>query len=193
MMPMSTCERNRLGWSMWAVGCVALVLLGAGLLLHGVGASAAAPVLLAAAPGPVVDDVVTAVDPGDPAGVAGLLVRALRQQSWSLAMAATFVLLVLLLRWSSGRLAAMLPGRLGWFFGWWTTDRGGAVLALLSGAGGALWVALAAGQRVSLELMIGGIGAGITAAGGWTVGKRLLRPRDQAAGPPIPVDDPSDG
>ena len=54
------------------------------------------------------------------------------------------------------------------------TDRGGAALALAFGVACAFSNAFAAGQVPSLSLLMTGLSVGLTAAGGWSVVKKLI-------------------
>ena len=119
------------------------------------------------------------VNPGDPWFVFSSLWTALQHRSWGLGIAAALVLVVLGLRYGAGLLAARLPGKAGDACAWLKTDRGGAVLVLASGVASAAFVAKIAGQAVTPQLLMGGLGAGITAAGGWSVIKRLFAPPDK--------------
>ena len=126
---------------------------------------------------------------GDPWFVFTSMWTALQHRSWGLGMAAALVLIVLGLRYGAGLLAARLPGRAGKACGWLNTDRGGALLVLASGVAGAVFVAKLAGQALTPQVLTGGIGAGITAAGGWNVVKRLLAPKDGGAAPVSPTNE----
>lgn len=64
------------------------------------------------------------------------------------------------------------------------TDRGGAALAVLGGLAGALSNAILGGVPITLNIMLDGLGMGVTAAGGWNVTRRLLWPPDKAEGAP---------
>lgn len=119
---------------------------------------------------------------GDPWSVFETLVTALQAHLWRVVVVAALVLLVLGLRYGSSLLATRLAGRAGAIFAWFTTDRGGACLVLASGIGGAALLAVVAGKAITLQLLVGGLTAGVTAAGGWTVVKRLIIPPDKTKG-----------
>jgi hypothetical protein len=103
--------------------------------------------------------------------------------AWGIVGVMTVALAVLGLRWVSGLVALKLTGPtwLVLFFNFWHTDRGGAILALLSGASSAWLTAIMAGRAVSLQLILGGLGTGVAAAGGVNIIKRILFPPDQVA------------
>jgi hypothetical protein len=65
-------------------------------------------------------------------------------------------------------------------FKWFTTDKGGALLALLGGVFGAVASGLVAGHAFNLELVTDGMVVGFTAAGGWTAVKKFLAPTPPA-------------
>ncbi len=65
------------------------------------------------------------------------------------------------------------------FIPWLGTDRGGAVLVLSTGILGSLAALILAGDEVGLELLIEGLKVGFTAAGGYVVIKKILKPGDK--------------
>ncbi|NTX16164.1 hypothetical protein HUA76_35880 [Myxococcus sp. CA056] len=94
---------------------------------------------------------------------AQLLFNAVTSQNYALVASLVVVLLVYLLRKFGG---AFVP-----FF---NTDRGGAVLVLGVSLAGAVANALAAGAPFSLALVLTAVKVALTAAGGFTLVKRLL-------------------
>ncbi|TQF10106.1 hypothetical protein FJV41_41160 [Myxococcus llanfairpwllgwyngyllgogerychwyrndrobwllllantysiliogogogochensis] len=94
---------------------------------------------------------------------AQLLFNAVTSQNYALVASLVVVLLVFLLRKFGGR-----------FIPFFNTDRGGAVLVLGVSLAGAVANALAAGAPFSLSLMLTAVKVALTAAGGFTLVKRLL-------------------
>lgn len=83
---------------------------------------------------------------------------------WRLAAAAGLVLFV----WAARRYAAkLLP--------WFATDEGGAGLVLLCGFAATLATSIGTGAAIGLGTLWAAMQTSFVAAGGWTVGKRLLR------------------
>lgn len=70
---------------------------------------------------------------------------------------------------------------------WLKTDRGGAITTLVLSEMGAVGTALGAGQHVTVNLIVAALVTGATAAGGYTIVKRLLWPADAvpAAAPDV--------
>lgn len=95
------------------------------------------------------------------------LLEAGTTSNWRLFIILALVAVVSLLRF----LGSKLPGALGQFV---ASDRGGAVLALVSGIGGSIITAAAAGASIGLATILNGVIAGFTAAGGWTVVRKIL-------------------
>ncbi|MFY2558786.1 hypothetical protein ACN469_14255 [Corallococcus terminator] len=94
---------------------------------------------------------------------AQLLFDAVTSQNYALVASLVVVLLVFLLRKFGGT-----------FIPFFNTDRGGAVLVLGVSLAGAVANALAAGAPFSLSLMLTAVKVALTAAGGFTLVKRLL-------------------
>ncbi|NTX39841.1 hypothetical protein HUA78_35930 [Myxococcus sp. CA033] len=94
---------------------------------------------------------------------AQLLFNAVTSQNYALVASLVVVLLVFLLRKFGGT-----------FVPFFNTDRGGAVLVLGVSLAGAVANALAAGAPFSLSLMLTAVKVALTAAGGFTLVKRLL-------------------
>jgi hypothetical protein len=108
------------------------------------------------------------LDPGsDPGGFFAQVSAAIGARNWLLLVALVVLLVVWgLRRWGS----RWVP--------WFGTDTGGAVLALIVGAVGAAATELAAGKPLTLAVVVGGLSLGFTAAGGWSVVKRLAGKSD---------------
>lgn len=98
-----------------------------------------------------------------PESLAPLVLQAIQSGNWSLLASLALIALVWLARRYGGRFLPVL-----------TTARGGAALALAGGIGGAVATALAAGAPVSVALLLKGLSVGLTAAGGWTVVRKLI-------------------
>ncbi|TQF09182.1 hypothetical protein FJV41_45945 [Myxococcus llanfairpwllgwyngyllgogerychwyrndrobwllllantysiliogogogochensis] len=94
---------------------------------------------------------------------AQLLLDAVTSRNYALLAALVVVLLVYLLRKFGGAFIPFLR-----------TDRGGAVLVLGVSLAGAVANALAAGAPFSLALLVTALKVALTAAGGFTVIKRLV-------------------
>ncbi|TQF10701.1 hypothetical protein FJV41_38125 [Myxococcus llanfairpwllgwyngyllgogerychwyrndrobwllllantysiliogogogochensis] len=94
---------------------------------------------------------------------AQLLFNAVTSQNYALVASLVVVLLVFLLRKFGGR-----------FIPFFNRDRGGAVLVLGVSLAGAVANALAAGAPFSLSLLLTAAKVALTAAGGFTLVKRLL-------------------
>lgn len=69
------------------------------------------------------------------------------------------------------------------FIPWLNTDRGGAVLALFLGVAGAFVTSLAARVSFGFQTVLDGLVVGVTAAGGWTVVKKIISPSDKEVTP----------
>lgn len=78
--------------------------------------------------------------------------------------------------WLARFIAKQFPGK---FAAWLTTPRGSAVLALLGGTGSLLLGALKAGIPIDLDLVLGCIGAALTASGLWSTGKALAETKQK--------------
>lgn len=77
----------------------------------------------------------------------------------------------------------------GKYITWFTTDKGGACLALGTSMVGAVLNALMAGQAITVKAVMTAVGVGFAAAGGWTTLKRILA-KDPAA-PATPAAEPT--
>lgn len=109
--------------------------------------------------------------------IARLVLEAARGRNWALVGALVLSLLIALVRRFAGRIAVSFAGRVvGRAAAWLTTDRGGALLALLAGVAAALAAAFGAGGGVSVQTVLDGLVAGVTAAGGYAVLRKLLFP-----------------
>ncbi len=111
------------------------------------------PVATAPEPSPSAPDVVASI------------VQDARGGHWRYAAAGALALLMLAL--------GKARDRATWFRG----DRGGAVLVLVLSLAGALSTVLASGAPLGFDVLLGAIGTAFTAAGGYTVVRRLLWPR----------------
>jgi hypothetical protein len=108
------------------------------------------------------------IDPGtDPGGFLSQIATAIGSRNWVLVAALAVLGVVWALRtWG----ARWVP--------WFGTDRGGAVLVLSMGILGAVSAELAAGKPPTLAVVVGGLSLGFTAAGGWSVVRRLAGKSD---------------
>ena len=107
-------------------------------------------------------------DPGvDPGGFFSELARSIQSGKWQAVAALVAIAVVFVLR----KFATKIPGKVGVFFG---TNRGGAVLALIGGVVTALAQIVLSGQSLDVNILINGIVLGVTAAGGWTLVRRLI-------------------
>lgn len=79
--------------------------------------------------------------------------------------------------WAMRKFAGKIPGKFGAF---WSTDRGGAVMALVAGVLGSVAHVLAAKASFSWAMLSDGVVMAVTAAGGWAVMKKLVSPSDAA-------------
>lgn len=103
----------------------------------------------------------------DPIGIFDQIGQAILQGKWQAVAALVAVAVV----FGARQGAARLPGKLGIFF---ASARGGALLALLGGVVTALAQAIVAGGEINVTLLVNGVVLGITAAGGWTLVRRLI-------------------
>jgi hypothetical protein len=155
-------------------------------------APASAPVKLVAATHPPVVPVAATTQPlgkvagvDDMSGVTGTITKAIDTSNWRVVATAALLFLIWVLR--------AIGAKFWKFIG---TDRGGALLALISGVLVALINGWASGKTFSITWVIQGIEMGVSAAGGWVVAKRLISPTDKkeekaaadlaAATPPSP-------
>lgn len=137
-------------------------------------ASASAPAkVVALTPSPVMPAAATqplgkvaGVD--DMTGVTGTLTKAIDSKNWHVVVAAVLLFLIWVLR--------AIGSKFWKFIG---TDRGGALLALISGLLVVFINGWAGGGKFSITWLIQGIELGVTAAGGWVVAKRLIVPTDK--------------
>ena len=111
----------------------------------------------------------------DPTGFAELLYKSVKGGNWALAAALAVIGLVSLIR-KYGEVLSERVKALSWLK-IFTTDRGGAALALSLGVAGGVANALLAGTMDAHTLLMG-VEVGIMAAGGFTVVKKLLWPKD---------------
>jgi hypothetical protein len=122
---------------------------------------------------------------------AKLAMEAAQAGNWRLAIAASLILSVVVVRW----LAPKLSGKLGAFF---KSNRGGSILVLLGGVAGAIGSALLAKQALTSSLLISGVTMGVTASGGWNVVWDLVSPADKppnipaVSPPPTPPEPPKE-
>lgn len=110
-----------------------------------------------------------AIDPGkDFGGFAKRAFDAIHSSNWRLLAALALIGIIWALRTYLSKLLPKL-----------SSDRAGALLAVCTGISGAVSNALMAGQPVTLSVLMDGLGLGITAAGGWSVAKRIIAPPDK--------------
>jgi hypothetical protein len=137
---------------------------------------------------------VTAVKgPDDASGLWDTLRTALKGKNWSLAVAAALALLVLLLRLGAGKMREYLPvswaeGHLNRLLAWCGTDRGGAVMVLLSGVLAGVVNGRAAGKPLSVDLVFESLNiaaaSATSGAGLYVLVKKLFWPSDKPAPTP---------
>ena len=104
----------------------------------------------------------------DMSGVTGTITKAIDTSNWRVVATAALLFLIWVLR--------AIGAKFWKFIG---TDRGGALLALVSGVLVALINGWASGKTFSITWVIQGIEMGVSAAGGWVVAKRLISPSDK--------------
>lgn len=102
---------------------------------------------------------------------ANQILDAAMHRQWALLAALLLVGGVAALRW----IAPKLHDRFGAFL---NTQRGGAILALLGGAAGAVSTALVAGKAMSMQLVVASFSVGLMAIGGWNAFFDLFFPKD---------------
>lgn len=113
---------------------------------------------------------VLAPDPEQTGAFVKLVLDAISSRNWPLVAALAVVLAVWLVR----RFATTrIP--------WLGTDRGGAVLVLVTSLAGAVASALLGGAGLSLPLLVEALSVALSAAGGFNLTKKLL------TAPPAPV------
>lgn len=156
-------------------------------------ASAPAKAVLVAATKPPVVVIPAATQPApkisgvdDMTGTTSALTRAIETSNWRVILTAALLFIIWVFR---------AVGSKFWkFIG---TDRGGALLALISGVLVSFINGWATGKTFSITWLIQGIELGVSASGGWVVAKRLISPTDKkeeaaaakaAADPPKPTD-----
>ncbi len=147
-------RKARLFWGPWAaVMSFSVLLIALGFCLPVLGHAQAPPT----------------TQPATDAGwLLATLGSAMHGSNWRLALAATLALVVLVLRHVANGIREWLSppaqqSRLGRVLGWCATDRGGAVLVLLSGTLTSICVAGAAG-KMTWQTLINGAYASIMAA-----------------------------
>jgi hypothetical protein len=104
----------------------------------------------------------------DMSGVTGTITKAIDTSNWRIVATAALLFIIWVLR--------AIGAKFWKFIG---TDRGGALLALISGVLVALINGWASGKTFSITWVIQGIEMGVSAAGGWVVAKRLISPSDK--------------
>ena len=104
----------------------------------------------------------------DPVGLAAEVVQDVRTGDWRHAIAGILVIVML------GLSKAKVREKVKWFKG----DRGGAALVLALGIGGGAVTALYAEGPLDWRLFAGALSGSFTAAGIYTVFKRLFWPKD---------------
>jgi hypothetical protein len=121
---------------------------------------------------PTIDKLTTTVtstvpDPeSDFAGFAKLFKEAAKNGNWKLLA----VLLVIGIVWALRKYGVLIP-KVGDFL---KSARGGAILTILTGVFGVIAAGLVSSGKFSAGLIWDGILLGLTAAGGWTIVKKLL-------------------
>jgi hypothetical protein len=102
---------------------------------------------------------------------ANQILDAAMHRQWALLAALLLVGSVAALRWITPK----LHDKFGAFL---NTQRGGALLALVGGAAGALSTSLIAGQALNAQLLVAGFGTGLMAIGGWNAFFDIFFPKD---------------
>lgn len=143
-------------------------------------ANLAAAKVLAATSQPESTPAIVLVKPDDPKGAAAVVQHAMHTSNWRLVVLAGLLLTVLLLRKVGGFL---LPTKAAT---WISSDRGGATLALLAGVLTVVVNGMIAGGTFDPQLLIDGVLAAATTAGGFNLAKKLAKPSDLPATPAGP-------
>lgn len=110
----------------------------------------------------------------DLGSLSGTLVSALASKQWALVVAAVLLGGVWLLRNMGSK---WIP--------WLSTPRGGAILATVGGTLALVVPVLAAGQPLSIGLVIGALSTALSASGLWSVGKNLSTPSGGTMAPEV--------
>jgi len=113
----------------------------------------------------------------DVSSYAKLLLDAYHGKHWILLLALVLGVVVATARW----VAPKVHGKLGTFL---NSDRGAAILVLVGGLAGSV-VTSAMGGKISLDTLVNGVVTSLTAAGGYTLLKRIISPSDK---PPALLD-----
>lgn len=100
----------------------------------------------------------------DALDLVGQVAKAALAGDWRMVAAAGLVLFV----WAARRYAVKLVP-------WFATDEGGAGLVLLCGFAATLATSISTGAALGIGTVWAALQTSFVAAGGWTVGKRLLR------------------
>jgi hypothetical protein len=108
------------------------------------------------------------------------LMDAILHKQWPLTVALVVIALVAGIRW----LAPQVHDKIGAAV---TSDRGGAILALIVGEATVIARSLAAGQPLTLALLLSGLSTGALGVGVYTAAKRIARPTDRKSTPPLEV------
>jgi hypothetical protein len=101
-------------------------------------------------------------------------------QAHNYAMAVVLILVAAV--YAVRKIAPRIHGGLGAFL---NSDRGGSLLVLIGGTGGALVTALSAGKHMSFSLLLGGIMTSAAASGGWNIVWDLFWPQDKKPAPSL--------
>lgn len=112
----------------------------------------------------------------DLGALAELLVQLAQSGQWLALAVGLLVLLVMLLR------VGLARGLATWFpqLAWFGTDRGGAVLAGLTGVAVVVGSGLLSGAKLTAGLFVSGLVAGAAAVGAYVMPKRVASPPDEA-------------
>jgi hypothetical protein len=120
------------------------------------------------------------VKPDDVQGVTNTIKGAMHTSNWRLVVVGVLLLSVLILRKVGG---FCLPAKAA---EWIKSDRGGATLAILAGVLTVVVNGMVAGGKFDPQLIIDGVLAAATTAGGFNLAKRLAKPSDLPATPAGP-------
>lgn len=120
----------------------------------------------------------------DADGLLRLLLTAVQGGNWQLVAWLAFALVVLGLRRFSSKLIGWLPsswasGRFSRLLAWCNTDRGGAILAIISGAIIVFIDTVAAGKGITPQILPDAIKSAIGSAGIYVLAKKIAKPSDK--------------
>ena len=131
-----------------------------------------------AAVAPAAPVVVSVLVPQTPGVLAETAIAAVKTSNWRHLAAVVLIGLTLLIK----KLGSKIK-----FLKFLDTDRGGAALVVFNGVAGTLAALLLSDAAITTQALVDGVTLGLESAGGFTVVKRIIWPKDTTPTPPPPA------